>query len=337
MVTLSATEASNLRISTDLPAGLVAVFVGATSGIGEYALKAFAQQAKSPKVYFVGRSDDAAKRIIAECRVLNPAGQYTFIKSDISLLKNVDTVCQQILAKEDSINLLFQTQGTVLSKKTSEGLPMVYVLPITSRILFSLNLLPALQKAKFLKRVVSVFAGGYEGAFNDKDWVDYPVKNLMKARPHAASMITMAHNALARQAPDVTFIHNFPAGVRTNFGNDLGSWIIPLRGLFDLIAPLFLKHISAEECGKRQLYEATSAQFPPAKGGADGVPLADGIPVARGADGKPGSGSYTLNYDGENVSEKVYEHLAKAKADGAEERLWAHLTGEIKRITGKSR
>lgn len=213
---------------------------------------------------------------------------------------------------------------------------MVYVLPITSRILFSLNLLPALQRAKSLKRVVSVFAGGYEGAFNDKEWVDYPVKNPMKARAHAASMITMAHNTLARKAPDVTFIHNYPAGVKTNFGNDLGSWTIPLRGLFNLIIPLFLKHISAEECGKRQLYEATSAQFPPAKRGADGVPLADGIPVARGADGKQGSGSYTLNYDGENVSEKVYEHLAKAKADGAEERLWAHLTGEIKGITGKS-
>jgi NADP-dependent 3-hydroxy acid dehydrogenase YdfG len=116
MVTLSATEASNLKISSDLPAGLVAVFVGATSGIGEYALKAFAKQAKSPKVYFVGRSQDAANRITAECRELNPAGQYIFIKSDVSLLKNVDTVCQQILAKEDSINLLFQTQGTMLSK-----------------------------------------------------------------------------------------------------------------------------------------------------------------------------------------------------------------------------
>lgn len=114
MVALSAVEASNSRISTALPASLVAVFVGATSGIGEYALKEFAQQAKDPKIYLVGRSEDAANRIIAESRGLNPTGQYTFIKSDISLLKNVDKVCQQILAKEDSINLLFQTQGTLL-------------------------------------------------------------------------------------------------------------------------------------------------------------------------------------------------------------------------------
>lgn len=113
MVALSDIEASNSQLSKSLPAGLVAVFVGATSGIGEFAMKAFAKQADSPKIYFVGRSQDAATRIIAECKELNPRGQYTFIRSDIALLKNVDDVCQQILAKEDSINLLFQTQGTI--------------------------------------------------------------------------------------------------------------------------------------------------------------------------------------------------------------------------------
>ncbi|OBT65367.1 hypothetical protein VE03_06052 [Pseudogymnoascus sp. 23342-1-I1] len=336
MVTLSATEASNSRISSDLPAGLVAVFVGATSGIGEYALKEFAKQAKRPKIYFVGRSQDAANRITGELKDLNRTGQYTFIKSDVSLLKNVDTVCEQILAKETTINLLFQTQGTMRSERTSEGLAMFYVLPVTSRILFTLNLLPTLQKANSLKRVVSVFAGGFEGPFSDKDWADYVGKNPMKARPHVASMITMAHNAMARQAPDVTFIHNYPGGVKTNFGADLAAWTIPLRWLFSLISPIFLKYISSEECGKRQLYGATSARFPPAKGEATGVFLADDIHVARGTDGQAGSGSYTINFDGENASPKVYEHLAKAKADGAEERLWAHILGEIKGITGKT-
>lgn len=214
---------------------------------------------------------------------------------------------------------------------------MFYVLPVTSRILFTLNLLPALQKANSLKRVVSVFAGGFEGPFNDKDWVEYAGKNPMKARPHVASMITMAHNAMARQAPDVTFIHNFPGGVKTNFGSDLATWTIPLRGLFNLISPIFLKYISSEECGKRQVYGATSGRFPPAKGDAAGVSLGGDISVARGADGKPGSGSYSVNFDGEDVSPKVYEHLAKAKADGAEERLWAHILGEIKEITGRNR
>lgn len=214
---------------------------------------------------------------------------------------------------------------------------MFYVLPVTSRILFTLNLLPALQKANSLKRVVSVFAGGFEGPFNDRDWAEYASRNPMKARPHVASMITMAHNAMAQRAPDVTFIHNYPGGVKTNFGSDLAAWTIPLRGLFSLISPIFLKYISSDECGKRQVYGATSARFPPAKGGAIGISLGGGIPVARGADGLSGSGSYTINFDGEDVSPKVYEHLAKARVDGAEERLWAHILGEIKEITGRNR
>lgn len=122
MVSLPTVNDSNARIATSLPAGMVAVFVGATSGIGEYTLKAFAQQTITPTIYLVGRSDSAAKRIVTECKGINSGGNYVFIKSDVSLLKNVDQVCEQILAKEDCINLLFQTQGTMLLD--SELLPL---------------------------------------------------------------------------------------------------------------------------------------------------------------------------------------------------------------------
>lgn len=111
MVDISAAQASNEMATASLPAAMGAVFVGGTSGIGEYTLKRFAQHTKSPKVYLVGRSQEAADRIIQECSKLNPDGQYIFIQSDVSLLNNVLSVCEHILSKEESINLLFQTQG----------------------------------------------------------------------------------------------------------------------------------------------------------------------------------------------------------------------------------
>lgn len=111
MVTLFGAETSNADIATSLPTGMVAIFVGGTSGIGEYTLKKFVRYAKNPRIYLVGRSQDAADRIIPECIKINPHGQYIFIRSDVSLLKNVHRVCEQILSKELSINLLFQTQG----------------------------------------------------------------------------------------------------------------------------------------------------------------------------------------------------------------------------------
>src|SRR5438045_1068133 len=64
MVSLSDVESSKSRIATALPPRLLAVFVGATCGIGEYTLKQFARRVREPRVYFVGRSQEAYKRKI---------------------------------------------------------------------------------------------------------------------------------------------------------------------------------------------------------------------------------------------------------------------------------
>lgn len=115
MVTLDQVIASNVRIATTLPSGMVAVFVGSTSGIGEFTMKVFARRAKSPKIYFIGRSQTAADRITSELKELNSEGEYVFIQADVSLIKNVDVVCEKIKSKETAINLLFQSQGTLVT------------------------------------------------------------------------------------------------------------------------------------------------------------------------------------------------------------------------------
>ncbi|TQV98700.1 hypothetical protein V2A60_007592 [Cordyceps javanica] len=335
MVTLAAAQASNAKIATSLPSGMVAVFVGGTSGIGEHTLKQFAEHAKSPRIYLVGRSQEAADRIICECAKLNPDGQYAFIESDVSLLKNVSQVCQRILSETRTVNLLFQSQGGLQMEKTSEGLPKAYVLPITSRVLFALALLPALQRASGLKRVVSVFAAGYEGPFDENDWSEYASKHPIMARGHLASMITMAHNVLARKAPDVSFIHNYPGAVKTNFGKDAKGVMSMVRMAFMLFGPLFLKYRSPEESSVLQLYGATSAAFLPAVGTAAGVPPPDRISVATGTYGKQGSGSYSLNALCERVSHDVEKRLVDALDNGVEDRLWAHIVCEIEQRIGK--
>jgi NADP-dependent 3-hydroxy acid dehydrogenase YdfG len=111
MVSLSDVHSSNSLISSSLPPSLVAIFVGATSGIGEITLKKFAQYSRQPRAYFIGRSQDAADRIVAECNALNPAGEYIFIKADVSLIRVVDKVCKDIKAKEKVLNILFLSAG----------------------------------------------------------------------------------------------------------------------------------------------------------------------------------------------------------------------------------
>lgn len=111
MVSLSLIQSSNSLVSSTLPPGLVAIFVGATSGIGETTLKQFAKHAKKPRAYIIGRSQDAADRITDECKALNPEGEYIFVQADVSLILEVDRVCNEIKEKEEFVNILFLSAG----------------------------------------------------------------------------------------------------------------------------------------------------------------------------------------------------------------------------------
>jgi NADP-dependent 3-hydroxy acid dehydrogenase YdfG len=117
MVSLEQMRASNANIATALPPGLVAVFAGATSGVGETSLKQFAKHAVKPRIYFLGRCKESGNRIRAELQELNPEGEYNFISVDVSSLRAVDDVCREIKAKEPAINLLFLSTGTLITGK----------------------------------------------------------------------------------------------------------------------------------------------------------------------------------------------------------------------------
>ncbi|KAL0565211.1 hypothetical protein V5O48_016815 [Marasmius crinis-equi] len=335
MVNLQHILASNASLSTTLPPGLVAVFVGGTSGIGEYTVKAFAEHACSPKVYLVGRSQEAADRIVDECKKLNPEGEYLFIKSDVSLLRNIDVVCQEIRDKERCINLLFMTQGTFnFSLNTSEGLSASYALTYASRFHFAQNLLPLLQQSSSLKRVVTVFAATKEGLIDESDFSGRNITNPMKIRGHASSIVSLSLEILAQTAPDVSFIHVFPGLVKSNLGRDASGWMKAITALSKVTVPLFA--MPNEECGERHVFLATSAKYPPAKlngNGQAGAPLGENISVARGTDGKMGSGVYAIDRDGESASPAVETLLAKFRKEGVVERLREHTTKEIERIT----
>ena len=78
-----------------------AVFVGATTGIGENTLRAlanaYAARGNGLSVYIVGRNETSAAKIIADCAQLCPAGHFEFIKSgDLALLGDVDAVCKEV-------------------------------------------------------------------------------------------------------------------------------------------------------------------------------------------------------------------------------------------------
>lgn len=140
MVSLKDVEASNARIGTTFPPDIVAVFVGATSGIGESTLIQFAEYTTTlrPRVYFIGRSQEAGDGLADVCKKLNPNGEFNFVQADTSLIRNVDEVCRQIADKEKYINILCMSTGTLLANtKTLEGLHLAACLVTYSRNRFA--------------------------------------------------------------------------------------------------------------------------------------------------------------------------------------------------------
>jgi NAD(P)-dependent dehydrogenase (short-subunit alcohol dehydrogenase family) len=361
MATLEQIRSSNSNIATALPPGLVAVFAGATNGIGETSLKQFAKRAVKPRIYFLGRSKESGNRVRAELQKLNPEGEYNFISVDVSLLRSVDEVCREIKSKESAINLLFLSTGSIVTGKgertkdkpvavweeadsfvtdTEEGLHYPVAVGYYARLRFIVNLLPLLQNATGLRRVVTVLAGTKEGAVNPNDFQMRRETSLFSpsGRGHITSMTTLALEAIAQTAPTVSFVHDYPGAVKSNLGNDvegIGFALFRLifKAVFFVLGPLFA--IPVDEAGERHLFFSTSARFSARdEGGATGVPLPKGVTVARGTDGKSGSGVYSIDQHAEIAPPKVEQLLEKLREDGTAKKVWSDVEAEFIRITG---
>ena len=105
MVQIDLVRASVSNLVKSRP--LVAVFVGGTSGIGEFTIQALAtthgsDDGKGIRAYIVGRNAAAAEKTIAECRRTCPSGEFIFVKAkDLSLLADADRVCTEIIKLEE--------------------------------------------------------------------------------------------------------------------------------------------------------------------------------------------------------------------------------------------
>ncbi|KAF2152880.1 NAD(P)-binding protein [Myriangium duriaei CBS 260.36] len=333
MVSLQVVEASNARIATELPPGLVAVFTGATSGIGEYTLKAFAQHANKPRIYFVGRSQQAADRIKKECETLNPEGRYTFFQADLTLMKNVDDICDQIKNREQVVDLLFETQGGFQAgKETTENLHNMAALIYFSRTRFATNLLPLLQRSTSLRRIITVGAAGTEGPIV---WDDLQLRSMsLKTRASMISMLTLSLEALAQQAPDVSFIHSYPGAVRSNLTRE---WTVPsflMWMIFTLLG--WAIYVPEREVGERHVFLATSAKYPPKSAGtgvAKTVALPEEVEVGLGSNDQKGSGVYLVDVkQGDSSQVASSALLAKMRSEGSVKRLWDYTQEQFDRV-----
>ncbi|EED21651.1 conserved hypothetical protein [Talaromyces stipitatus ATCC 10500] len=190
MVELAKVRSSNKRIATALLSGLS----------------------------LFGRSKEAADSIIVDPKTTKLEGEIPSSRQTSVSSWRPTKVCEQIKGNETAINLLFQSQGSLATGgKTSEQLHYSVALAHYSRARFIANLLPLLQQATSLRRLLSVFAGTKEGQIHLDDLQAWKLP-LSAVRGHMTFLITLTMAHFADQAPTVSFVHDFPAFVKSNIG-----------------------------------------------------------------------------------------------------------------------
>ena len=127
-------------------------------------------------------------------------------------------------------------------------------------------------------------------------------------------------------------MHDYPGTVKTALLSRAEGVSGVLRRMYVSILGRWIC-VPVEESGERHLYLATSARFPPVRGGSAAVRLGAGVGVALGTTGETGSGVYSVGWDCESTSRAVRELLAGLREKGMVEEVWRHTEGEFNRIT----
>ncbi|PTB66486.1 hypothetical protein BBK36DRAFT_1201334 [Trichoderma citrinoviride] len=291
MVSYKEIQASNALIN-DATAPRVSVFVGGTSGVGKFTIRALVSTGASVKIYLVGRksSEEPMRAFIQELSAINPKADIVWTEGEVSLLADVKKICEFIKEKESRVDLLFLSAGYApfgTRKETSEGLELSQSLEYYSRMSFILHLLPLLHQSE-APRVISVLGGGMESAnlnIDDPDLKQPGNFGAIKGQIQYVAMNTVFLEKLASENPDVTFIHSYPGAVNT--GNARRGWdegsIIGRLFVFIVETLFYFIGFSDEESGQRHLFESTSAAF-----GGHGIPWG----------GKPGVNSLGRSENG---------------------------------------
>jgi NAD(P)-dependent dehydrogenase (short-subunit alcohol dehydrogenase family) len=315
IVSFQIVRQSNARIAS-LPQGLVALFIGATSGIGQSILQHFAQHASAPHIYTVARTAtvDAHETLLESLRKTRPDGAYHLIRADVSLISEVDKVIEQIKQKETKLDLQFLSAGFMSfegREDTHEGLDPSMTTRYYSRLRSVQLLLPLLNNSAAVPgpRIMSVLAGGLEGPINeqDLDLRDPDNYSYWNAAVHSATMGTLALERIPLQNPRLSIVHWFPGPVATpglKRAAQFGMWT---QGA-----------MIQDEAGARGLFYATSDRFAVDGGSTSFVPTPGGLQPVK----KSGGGIFFLDPIGESSVEASETVLAGMRERGVNDWVW---------------
>jgi hypothetical protein len=264
-------------------------------------------------------------------KLLNEAADIYFIKADVSLLKEIDRVCDFIQCQVSCVNVLFlscgmftlnRREGTFFALlrfhesddnlETVEGLDRKLSLHYYGRMRFIQNLIPHLANASHvgnsscsLARVVSVLGAGHENKLHLDDLDLRKNYSVEACDVHATTMTSLMVKEFASRYPSITFIHTYPGIVKSGIAREAGPVLRPIITAAMFLGRLWM--VPKQESGERLLFAVTSGKF--ARNAE--VPVSE---ISKGA--------YLLNWDDSEVgNEALLNHYL---VNGVGDTVWKH-------------
>ena len=271
------------------------------------------------------RDEGRGNRIINELREINPGGVAIFLQWDVSLIHEVDKLCDELKRRETKVHCLFLTAGYMTLRgrtETEEGLDRKMCVNYYSRMRCILNLIPLLEaasQAQELSRVISVLAAGSEAEIRLDDLDLQHNFTLHACLAHCVLFTDFMIDELAQRFPGTSFFHSYPGTVKSGIANELtGPIRLAVKVMYAVMTPWIL---DVRESGERHLFQMISKCFP-ARTGAAGIPIPDGLTATRGFNGEEGSGAYLLDWDSTTAGDEKL--LSKYRDIGFGQIIWEH-------------
>ena len=201
------------------------IITGATDGIGLAAAKSIAS--KGYKIGLVGRNPDKGKKAIDEIIAHSGNKNLDFFECDLSLVKNVKNLADQIKQQYSNIDVLLNNAGGANKTKniTSEGLEKTFSTNQMNYFVLSTELLNIISESDD-GRIVNVASNAHIGAEVDyaninceksfSAWTSYCISKLM-------NIMFTYQLASMQDKVSVNVLH--PGFVDTNIAGNEGNLI----------------------------------------------------------------------------------------------------------------
>jgi NAD(P)-dependent dehydrogenase (short-subunit alcohol dehydrogenase family) len=234
--------------------GKVAVLTGGTSGLGQAAAEALAEQ--GVRIVLIARDATRATQTMTKLQAAGPGVAHRVHLADLSSVSQTRRVGEQIAALEPRIDLLINNAGGVFGRRTltSEGLEMTFATNHMAQFVLTQTLRERLVATPGARIINTASVAHASGKLNLDDLQATNSYSAIRAYATSKLYTVLFTREFARRLTSTTANCFHPGFVASRFASRAG-------GLIQAIAPLAkLFAISPQKGADTMIYLATSPQ-----------------------------------------------------------------------------